>query len=49
MGPEFQYPPQIELFYVYQFDRAQIARGGDHTDRTIVRLRPGVTVEQAQA
>ncbi|HKX32870.1 MAG TPA: ABC transporter permease [Blastocatellia bacterium] len=49
LAPEFQYPPRIELYLVYQFDRVGTQRGGGHFDRTIARLKPGVSLDQARA
>lgn len=49
MPRDFQFPSRIEAFGAYQYDRADTPRGGPHNDRTIARLKPGVTVEQAQA
>jgi putative ABC transport system permease protein len=45
---ENQFPPRIELFDTYDYDRGY-GRGGSHNDRVIARLKPGVTVTQAQA
>ena len=45
---ENQFPPRIELFDTYDYDRGY-GRGGSHNDRVIARLKPGVTVAQAQA
>jgi putative ABC transport system permease protein len=47
MPPEVNFPPRIELFTTYQLVR--FGRGGSHNDRAIARLKPGVTIEQAQA
>ena len=45
---ENQFPLRIELFDTYDYDRGY-GRGGTHNDRVIARLKPGVTVAQAQA
>jgi predicted permease len=42
------FPARIDLFETYQLERSG-ERGGTHNDRTIARLKPGMTVEQAQA
>jgi putative ABC transport system permease protein len=42
------FPPRVDLFETYQLERTG-KRGGTHNDRTIARLKPGMTVEQAQA
>ncbi len=42
------FPPRVDLFETYQLERTN-ERGGTHNDRTIARLKPGMTVEQAQA
>jgi len=44
--PGFQFPARIEIWMAAQLDRSP--RGGSHNDRTIARLKQGVTVEQAQ-
>ncbi|HKY05168.1 MAG TPA: ABC transporter permease, partial [Blastocatellia bacterium] len=49
MPTGFNFPPHVDLFSTYEFDRAATKRGGTHNDRTIARLAPGVTIEQAQA
>jgi putative ABC transport system permease protein len=48
LPPESQFPPRIELFDTYNYDR-NYGRGGSHNDRVIARLKPGVTVAQAQS
>ena len=45
---ESQFPARIELFYTYSYE-GEHWRGGSHNDRVIARLKPGVTVAQAQA
>jgi len=45
---ESQFPPRIELFYAYSYDRGY-GRGGSHNDRVIARLKPGATLAQARA
>src|SRR5262245_16931845 len=47
MPPEFQFPPRIEIWMADQLVRGW--RGGDHNNRTIARLKPGITIEQARA
>ena len=42
------FPPRVDLFETYKLERRS-KRGGTHNDRTIARLKSGVTVEQAQA
>jgi putative ABC transport system permease protein len=42
-----QFPPRIDLFDTYSYEG--VGHGGSHNDRAIARLKPGVTVEQAQA
>jgi putative ABC transport system permease protein len=42
------FPPRVDLFETYQLERNP-GRGGTHNDRTIARLKPGVSVERAQA
>jgi putative ABC transport system permease protein len=42
------FPSHVDLFETYQLERTG-ERGGTHNDRTIARLKPGKTVEQAQA
>lgn len=42
------FPARIDLFETYQLERSG-ERGGTHNDRTVARLKPGMTVEQAQA
>ena len=42
------FPPRVDLFETYQLERTG-KRGGTHNDRTIARLKPGMSVEQAQA
>lgn len=49
MPAEFNFPPHVDLYSTYAFDRAETKRGGTHNDRTIARLARGVTIEQAQA
>jgi predicted permease len=46
---EFGFPQHTDLFITWAFDRADTSRGGSHNSRTIARLKPGVTVEQAQS
>src|SRR5215211_6449983 len=44
---ELIFPPRVDLFETYQLERGS-GRGGTHNDRTIARLKSGVTVGQAQ-
>ena len=46
---EANFPARIDVFTVSEIDRADISRGGSHNLRTIARLKPGVTIAQAQA
>ncbi|HEU0178204.1 MAG TPA: ABC transporter permease [Blastocatellia bacterium] len=48
LPPDSQFPARIELFYTYSYE-GEHWRGGSHNDRVIARLKPGVTVAQAQA
>jgi len=47
MPPEFEFPPRVEVWMTYQHEGGW--RGGSHNERTIARLKPGVTIAQAQA
>src|SRR5262249_2015925 len=46
MPPEFQFPPRIDVWMAGHLERGW--RGGDHNNRTIARLKPGITFDQAQ-
>ncbi|HEX3187617.1 MAG TPA: ABC transporter permease [Pyrinomonadaceae bacterium] len=46
---EANFPARIDVFSISEISRADLERGGSHNWRTIGRLKPGVTVEQAQA
>jgi putative ABC transport system permease protein len=46
---ELNFPEHADLFMTSAMDRADTARGGSHNSRTIARLRPSVTIEQAQS
>jgi putative ABC transport system permease protein len=46
---ETNFPMHVDLFTMTKINRAEIERGGSHNWRTIARLKPGVTIEQAQA
>jgi putative ABC transport system permease protein len=46
---ETNFPMHVDLFTVTEINRAETERGGSHNWRTIARLKPGVTIEQAQA
>jgi putative ABC transport system permease protein len=48
LPPEMNFPLRVDLFSAYHYERSN-ERGGSHNDRTIARLKPGVTVAQAQA
>jgi len=45
---ESNFPARIDLFTVSELRREDSDRGGSHNLRTIGRLKPGVSVEQAQ-
>jgi len=46
---ESNFPARVDVFTMSEIDRADLSRGGSHNWRTIGRLRPGVTLERAQA
>ncbi|HEU4434558.1 MAG TPA: ABC transporter permease [Pyrinomonadaceae bacterium] len=46
---ESNFPARIDVFTVSEIDRTDLTRGGSHNWRTIGRLKPGVTIDQAQA
>jgi putative ABC transport system permease protein len=46
---ETNFPARVDLFSVTEITRADSDRGGSHNWRTIGRLKPGVSIEQAQA
>src|SRR5689334_13826504 len=46
---ETNFPPRVDVFTPTEIKRADSDRGGSHNWRTIGRLKPGVTIEQAQA
>ncbi|NOT59586.1 MAG: FtsX-like permease family protein, partial [Acidobacteria bacterium] len=48
MPAEMNFPVRVDLFDTYLYERSS-GRGGSHNDRTIARLKPGVTIAQAQA
>jgi putative ABC transport system permease protein len=41
------FPPGIDMFSTYEHER--VGHGGKHLNRTIARLKPGATIDQAQA
>ena len=49
LPPETNFPARVDLFSMTEIKRAETDRGGSHNWRTIGRLKPGVTIEQAQA
>ncbi|MEJ7710105.1 MAG: ABC transporter permease [Pyrinomonadaceae bacterium] len=49
MPPELNFPARIELWTAWDDDRTNVERGGSHNNRTIARLKRGVSIEQAQA
>ena len=49
LPPETNFPARIDVFTVTEIKREDNDHGGSHNLRTIARLRPGVTIEQAQA
>ena len=49
MPAELNVPQRVDLFTTWAMDRADTTRGGSHNSRTIARLKPNVTVEQAQS
>jgi putative ABC transport system permease protein len=46
---ESNFPARVDLFTLSEIDRSDIERGGSHNLRTIGKLKPGVSTEQAQA
>jgi len=48
MPPELNFPLRADLFGSNRLERG-FGRGGSHNDRTIARLKSGVTLAQAQA
>ena len=46
---ETNFPMRVDLFTMTEINRAETERGGSHNWRTIARLKPGVTIAQAQA
>jgi putative ABC transport system permease protein len=46
---ETNFPPRVDLFTMTEITHEDLERGGSHNWRTIGRLRPGVSIEQAQA
>ena len=49
LPPETNFPPRVDLFTMTEIKREDFDRGGSHNWRTIGRLKPGVSLEQAQA
>jgi len=53
MPPNFAFPPgsndQVELFVPFQFDPANPGNRGSHFLSVIGRLKPGVSIDQAQS
>ena len=43
------FPAHVDLFTVTEIKREDFDRGGSHNWRTIGRIKPGISVEQAQA
>lgn len=43
------FPARIDVFTASEIKREDADRGGSHNSRTIARLKPGVTIEQARA
>ena len=46
---ETHFPARIDVFTASEIKREDFDRGGSHNSRTIARLKPGITIEQAQA
>ena len=46
---ETNFPPRVDLFTMTEIKHEPDERGGSHNWRTIGRLKPDVTIEQAQA
>jgi len=43
------FPQQADIFMTWPITPIDFTRGGSHNSRTIARLKPGVTIEQAQS
>ncbi len=46
---ETNFPARVDLFTMTEITHDDLERGGSHNWRTIGRLKPGITLEQAQA
>ena len=46
---ETNFPARVDLFTVTEITHEDLERGGPHNWRTIGRLKPGITIEQAQS
>jgi putative ABC transport system permease protein len=46
---ETNFPPRTDLFTMTEITHEDLERGGSHNWRTIGRLKPGISIEQAQA
>ena len=46
---ETNFPARVDVFTASEIKREDSDRGGSHNSRTIARLKPGVSIEQAQA
>lgn len=46
---ETNFPSRVDLFTMTEITHDELERGGPHNWRTIGRLKPGVSIEQAQA
>ena len=49
MPPSFRYPPNVDLFRPLVMDSKTLGPRGSHSFSAIGRLKPGVTVQEAQA
>ncbi len=49
LPPETNFPARVDLFTSEPLERTGTDRGGPHNWRTIGRLKPGITVAQAQS
>ena len=46
---ETNFPARVDVFTATEIKREDFDRGGSHNWRTIARLKPGISIEQAQA